>query len=74
LILKTNIIIAARTNLERVVESPSVALCRCPNGCVLLTFGFVTVHLPRPVFLLFAQRVRAVAVALDRGGVVTTEH
>ncbi len=57
------------------MEPPSVALCRCPNGCVLFTFGYVTVHLPRPAFLLFAQRVQAVAAALERGApVVTTEH
>lgn len=46
------------------MEAPSLALCNCPNGCVVLRFGYVTVHLPRAAFLAFARRVEATVAAL----------
>jgi hypothetical protein len=57
------------------VEPPTLALCGCPNGCVVLRFGYVTVHLPRGVFLSFARRVLGVAAEIERGEpAARTEH
>lgn len=56
------------------MESPILALCDCPNGCVVLRFGYVTVHLPRASFLAFARKVEATAAAIERGVHRLVEH
>ncbi len=56
------------------MPGPTVALCACPNGCIVLTFGYVTVHLPRPTFLAFARRVVAIAGAIEQAPLPASEH
>jgi hypothetical protein len=56
-------------------EIPTLSLCGCPSGCVVLRFGCVTVHLQRAVFLAFARAVVATARALERATPpLPTEH
>lgn len=56
------------------MEAPTVTLCECPNGCVVLRFGYVTAHLPRGAFLAFARKVVRMAHALDRSSGHFAEH
>jgi hypothetical protein len=57
------------------MQTPTIALCTCPEGCVILKFGYVNVQLPRAVFLAFAKRIQAMAEALVSGEVTpTVEH
>jgi hypothetical protein len=56
------------------VEPPTIALCNCPNGCVVLRFAYITVHLPRATFLTFALRIAATVSAIERGVGPLAEH
>ena len=47
------------------MPAPTLSLCDCPNGCVLLRFGYVTVHLDRTTFVRFADRVLQVLAVLE---------
>jgi len=48
------------------VPKPTVRVCDCPNGCVVVTFGYVSFKFDREGYFGFVRELVRAAAALDR--------